>query len=52
VEDLATIVAGPFLLVFQTGLLLAGLYVIFRITCPNRGAAWWTLRCSPASARP
>lgn len=37
------IVAGPFgILVFQSGLLLAGLYAIFRHTFEPRRAAWWT----------
>jgi hypothetical protein len=38
-----TIIAGPFgLLLVQSGLLLAGLYWIFRKTFEPRPAAWWT----------
>jgi hypothetical protein len=37
------VVAGPFgVLVFQSGLLLAGLHAIFRRTFEPRPAAWWT----------
>lgn len=37
-----TIIAGPFgLLLVQTGLLLAGLYWVFRRTFEPRPAAWW-----------
>ena len=39
-----SIVAGPFgFLVVQSGLLLGGLYAIFRRTFAPRRAAWWTL---------
>ena len=37
------LIAGPFgMLVLQSGLLLAGLYAIFRVTFEPRRAAWWT----------
>ena len=37
------VITGPFgMLVIQTGLLLAGLYAIFRRTFDPRRAAWWT----------
>jgi hypothetical protein len=38
------VIAGPFgILVFQSGLLLAGLYAIFRHSFTPRRAAWWTM---------
>jgi len=37
------VIVGPFgMLVIQSGLLLAGLYAIFRCTFAPRRAAWWT----------
>jgi hypothetical protein len=36
------VIAGPFgMLLLQSGLLLAGLYAIFRRTLDRRAAAWW-----------
>src|SRR5882672_1686659 len=40
---LDTIISGPILmLLFQTGFLLAGLYLIFRYFFEPRRSAWWT----------